>query len=104
MRLQLDPEWLIDCDDMSCQLIHLKTITAEGGGRGKHMVKAENIGKIREEGMGFYGRLDQALQAYVVKSMQNLEGHKTAAELGTYMHQCMQYIAQAVSKLPPRGV
>lgn len=102
MRIQLDPEWLIDCDDSSCQLIRLRTITGEGG-RGK-AVKAENIGKVREEGMGFYGRLDHALQAYLIKSMQNLEGHKTAAELGTYMHQCMQYIAQAVSKLPIRGV
>lgn len=102
MRLQLDPEWAIECDDSSCQLIRIRTITGDNV-RGKQ-AKAENIGKTRDEGMGFYGRLDHALQAYIAKKVQSQEGNKTAAELGTYMHQCMQYVAQAVAKLPIRGV
>lgn len=101
MRLQLDPEWAIECDDSSCQLIRIRTITGDNN-RGRQ-AKAENIGKTRDEGYGFYARLDQALQAYLMKSMQDLQGHKTAAELGTYMHQCMHYIVEAVKHLPPRG-
>lgn len=69
MRYQIDPDWLIDCDDSSCQLIRLRTITGENA-RGKKP-SPENIGKQREEGMGFYANLEQALvHGYLVKSVQ----------------------------------
>lgn len=102
MRIQLDPEWLIDCDQTACQLIRLKLVTGESG-RGKP-VKAENIGTTREEGCGFYGRLDHALQGYLLKSTNELKDTKTPQELMGYMSQCMTRITAAVAKLPARGV
>jgi hypothetical protein len=68
MRLLLDPEWIIDCDNLSCNLIRLRTISAEGAaGRAP---KEENIGKQREEIVGFYGTLQQAATAYLEKRVK----------------------------------
>ena len=72
MRYQIDPDWLVDCDGTSCQLIRLRTITGENA-RGKKP-SAENIGKQREEGMGFYANLEQALaHGYLTKRVQEAE-------------------------------
>lgn len=69
MRYQIDPNWLVDCDDSSCQLLRLTVITGENA-RGKKPLP-ENLGKTREEGMGFYANLEQALvHGYLAKSVQ----------------------------------
>lgn len=72
MRYQINPDWIVDCDDTSCQLIRLRTITGENA-RGKKP-SPENIGKQREEGMGFYANLEQALvHGYLIKRVQVAE-------------------------------
>lgn len=78
MRLPLDNEWLVDCDEASCQLIRLVMITGEST-RGRQ-AKPENIGKMREEGNGFFGTLDQALMGYLYKRAQGSTA-TTATEL-----------------------
>jgi len=71
MRLQICPAWAVDWDSQCYTLIHLTVITGEGKGAKK--VKAENIGKMRENLVGYYGsNLKQALMAYVTKAA--LEG------------------------------
>ena len=76
MRLQIDPEWLIDADELSVNLVHLRTITGDNA-RGR-APKAENIGKQREEVVGFYGSIEQALRAYMAKRAQGSDA--TTAE------------------------
>ncbi len=102
MRLQLEPEWAIECDATSCQLIRVVTITGEHT-RGRQ-AKAENIGKTRDDGYGFYGRLDHALQAYLLKSTAALPAVFNAQQVIAHMNQCMANITAAVSHLPVRGV
>lgn len=101
MRIQLDAEWLIDCDDSSCQILRLKTVTGDSG-RGKP-VKPENIGKVREEGYGFYGRLDHALQSFIMKKLGTQEGTMTAQQILDHINKSMADVAAAVAKLPVRG-
>ncbi|MFA6132404.1 MAG: hypothetical protein WC869_00155 [Phycisphaerae bacterium] len=79
MRLQIDPNWAIDWDGQCLTLIHFTVITGEGKGAKK--TKAENIGKMRENLLGYYGsNLKQVLMAYVTKSV--LEGDGTVDVAG----------------------
>lgn len=73
MRLQITPTWAIDWDGQCLTLIHLTVITGEGKGAKK--TKAENIGKLRENLIGYYGtNLKQVLMAYVSRAALEGEG------------------------------
>lgn len=62
-RIVLDADYEIDFDGERCYtLIRKSVITGEG--RGAHLVKKENIGKVREIDCGYYGNLGQVLGAY----------------------------------------
>lgn len=63
-RIVLDSDYEIDFDGERCYTLIRKTIIT-GEGRGAHLVKKENIGKVRESDCGYYGKLIQALGAYV---------------------------------------
>lgn len=65
-RVDLDNDFAFDFDGRCITLIHKVVMTGEG--RGAHKMKAENIGKVRDVECGHYGRLDQALTAYVHRS------------------------------------
>lgn len=95
MRLLIDPEWLIDCDESSCQLIRLVTITGENA-RGRQ-AKPENIGKQREEGNGFYGTLEQALIGYLYKRLQGSQV-STAAEVLSHLRESEKHIHQWIEQ------
>lgn len=62
-RIDLDTNLSLDFDGRCITLIHKTVITGEG--RGSHLIKKENIGKVREVDLGYYGRIDHALMAYV---------------------------------------
>ncbi len=96
MRIQIDPEWLVDCDETCCQLIRLVTITGNNA-RGKQP-KPENIGKIREEGNGFYGSLEQAIQGYLKKRLQGSEC-STAEQILAHLRQSEQAVRELVAQL-----
>lgn len=73
MRLQITPTWAIDWDGQCLTLIHLTVITGEGKGAKK--TKAENIGKLRENLIGYYGtNLKMVLMAYVSRAALEGEG------------------------------
>ncbi len=65
-RIELDDDFAITFDGRCISLINKVIMTGEG--RGSHRMKAENIGKKRDVDAGHYGRLDQALSAYISKS------------------------------------
>ncbi len=97
MRIQLDPEWLIDGDALSVNLIQLKTVTGDNAkGRAP---KPENIGKIREETFGFYGTVQQACLAYL-KARQNGSACTTAEELIALTEQAVTAIIEATKGIP----
>lgn len=94
MRLQICPNWAIDWDGQCYTLIHFTVITGEGKGAKK--TKAENIGKMRENLLGYYGsNLKQVLFAYVSKAA--LEGDGTTDVAGL-MHKLDQ-IEDTIAKL-----
>ena len=66
-RIVLDADYSIDCDDKCYTLVHTAVITG-GAGRGSHLVKPENIGKIKETDCGYYGNVSQALVGYINKA------------------------------------
>ena len=70
MRLRLNDEYLIDCDEQSVQLIRERTITGDNA-RGRKP-SADKIGQKREEGMGFYATIEQACLAFMQKSVQGI--------------------------------
>jgi hypothetical protein len=92
MRIQLDSEWIVDCDALSCNLIRLRTITA-GIGRGR-AAKAENIGQQREEVVGFYGSYQHACEAYLLKKTQG-SSSTTAEELVAIAEACVNAVIEA---------
>lgn len=61
--IDLDQDYSLNFDGRCITLIHKTVITGEG--RGAHLIKKENIGKVREVELGYYGRIDQALSAYI---------------------------------------
>ena len=60
--LRINDVYGIRTDDNCCTLVRLRTITGENA-RGK-APKVENLGKVREEVVGYYGTLIQAIQAF----------------------------------------
>lgn len=62
-RITIDKDYSIDFDGRCATLIHHTVIS--GTGRGSHLIKAENIGKTRDTELGHFGRIDQALSAYL---------------------------------------
>ena len=62
-HIDLDSNYALDWDGRCITLMQKIVITGEG--RGAHLVKKENIGKTKEVDIGYYGRLDQVLEAYV---------------------------------------
>jgi hypothetical protein len=65
-RIELDNDFSFLFDGRCITLVRKTVITGEG--RGAHLIKKENIGKIKDNEEGHYGRLDQALSAYVSKA------------------------------------
>ena len=65
-RIELDKDFSLLFDGRCITLVRKSVITGEG--RGAHLIKKENIGKIKDNDEGFYGRLDQALSAYMHKA------------------------------------
>jgi len=63
LRITLDETYCIDFDGNCFQLLEKKVITGEG--RGAKKVKAENIGQTREQCLGYYGKLSDALMGYM---------------------------------------
>ena len=93
MRITIDNEWVIESDPDCCQLIRLRVITGDSA-RGR-APKAENIGKTREEGYGFFGTFDQALRAYLFKSVQASPAHATVQEALTFIKQALDKATEA---------
>lgn len=62
-RITIDKDYQLDYDGKCYTLIFNSVITGEG--RGAHLVKKENIGKVREIECGYYAKLGQALGAYI---------------------------------------
>lgn len=62
-HIDLDANYALDWDGRCITLMQKIVITGEG--RGAHLVKKENIGKIKEVELGHYGKLDQVLEHYV---------------------------------------
>lgn len=86
MRLQICPKWAIDWDGQCLTLIHFTVITGEGKGASK--TKAENIGKLRENLIGYYGsNLRQVLMAYVSRAALEGDGVTDVAGLLTRLDQ-----------------
>lgn len=65
-RIELDKDFSFLFDGRCITLVRKTVITGEG--RGAHLIKKENIGKIKDNDEGYYGRLDQALSAYIHKA------------------------------------
>lgn len=65
-RIELDKDFSFVFDGRCITLIRKTIITGEG--RGSHLIKKENIGKIKDNEEGHFGRLDQALGAYISKA------------------------------------
>jgi hypothetical protein len=65
-RTEIDNDFAFEHDGRCITLLQKVIMTGEG--RGAHKMKAENIGKSRDVECGHYGRLDQALMAYVSRS------------------------------------
>lgn len=65
-RIELDKDFSFVFDGRCITLIRKTIITGEG--RGAHLIKKENIGKVKDNEEGHYGRLDQALGAYISKA------------------------------------
>lgn len=63
-RIVLDADYEIDFDGERCYTLIRKSIIT-GEGRGSHLVKKENIGKVRESDCGYFGNITQVLGAYV---------------------------------------
>lgn len=101
MRIKLDDEWLIDADEMSCNLIRLRTITGENT-RGR-AANPENIGKQREEVVGFYGTLAQACQGYLNKRMQGSTA-TTAEQLIALCEAAVNAILEATRDIPRKAI
>jgi hypothetical protein len=68
-RIELDDSYSMVFDGRCISLVKKVVITGEG--RGAHLIKKENIGKVKDHEEGFYGRLDQALSAYMTKTVCN---------------------------------
>lgn len=97
MRIQLDSEWLIDCDEVSCNLVRLVTITGDNA-RGRQP-KAENIGKQREDVVAFCGTMEQACQAFLNKKTQT-SGVTTAQELLSMLREATAAVVAATKGIP----
>lgn len=65
-RIELDKDFSLIFDGRCISLVRKTVITGEG--RGAHLIKKENIGKMKDNDEGFYGRLDHALSAYMSKA------------------------------------
>ena len=68
-RVELDNDYSLIHDGRCTTLVRKTIITGEG--RGAHLIKKENIGKVKDNEEGHYARLDQALTAYVSKAAAN---------------------------------
>ena len=68
-RIELDNDFSLIHDGRCLTLVRKTVITGEG--RGAHLIKKENIGKVKDNEEGYYGRLDQALTVYVSKAGAN---------------------------------
>ncbi len=101
MRIQLDPEWLVDCDEMSCQLIRLRTVTGDNA-RGR-AAKTENIGKQREETVGSYGCYQHACEAYLKKRVQGSDS-TTASEMIAVAEAAVNAVIEATKGISKQSV
>jgi hypothetical protein len=81
MIIPLDDVWFIDADATSVALTEKRVIQAKEEGAKGIAPKAENIGKTREIQHGFYGRIDQAAQAYLNKGVASMPGMLTATQV-----------------------
>lgn len=97
MRIHLDPEWLIDGDENSVNLVRLRTVSGDNA-RGR-APKAENIGKQREEVVGFYGSVQQACVGYMSKRMQGSDA-TTAEQLIALCEAAVNAIVEATKDIP----
>lgn len=97
MRIQLDPEFLIDCDEMCCTLVKIRTISAEST-RGR-AANPENIGKQREEVLGHHGTFEQACRGYLKAKTQGSDA-TTAEMLISLAEAAVGAIQEAVKGIP----
>lgn len=81
MIIPLDDVWFIDADATSVALTEKRVIQAKEEGAKGIAPKAENIGKTREIQHGFYGRIDQAAQAYLNKGVASMPGMLSATQI-----------------------
>jgi hypothetical protein len=57
VRIKLDDEYEIDTDEHNFMLVHVKTIK-----------DGKNAGQLRRDVVGYFGRLDYALERYALKA------------------------------------
>ncbi len=88
---------LLDADELSVNLVRLKTVSGENA-RGR-APNPENIGKEREQVVGFYGTIQQACVAYMNKRVQG-SGATTAADLIALTEQAVSAIIEATQGIP----
>lgn len=101
MRIKLDDEWVIDGDTLSVNLLRLRTITGDNA-RGR-AANPENIGKQREEIVGFYGTIAQACQAYLNKRLQGSDS-TTAEQLIALAEAAVNAIIEATKDIPRAAI
>ncbi len=101
MRIHLDPEYLIDGDERSVNLIRLRTVTGDSA-RGR-APKAENIGTQREEVCGFYATLAQACEGYLRYRVQGSDA-TTAEQLIALTEAAVNVIVEATKDIPREAV
>jgi hypothetical protein len=97
MRIHLDNEWLLDGDELSVNLVRLRTVSGDNA-RGR-APNPENIGKVREEVVGFYGSMAQACQAYMNKRVQGSDA-TTAEQIISLVEQAVTAILDATKDIP----
>jgi hypothetical protein len=102
--LRISDEYLIDADDVGVTLVRETVITGEG--RGASRTKAENIGKSRQQPVGYYATVEQALQAYVRKATAEAVAVESATveQLLAAINKAVQDVAECAKSLPKRSL
>lgn len=63
--IRINASWGVRTDDNCCSLIRIRTV---GEGERGRAAKTENLGKEREQVVGYYANLVQSLQAFLDKA------------------------------------
>jgi len=89
--IRINESWAIKTDDNCTMLMRVKIIT---GDRAVRIVKPENIGKEREQVVGYYANIVQALEAFLEKASRSEvdEANGTIADLKAAWDRHMQEI------------